>query len=383
MEDAISSPSPSGSNTTPTDCPFPASTLLRGSTLTGRYATYTNADTWYPSWAADGALYSPWTDGSVNQWAVNSFGPLAATGTAKILGEDPLNLQVIPMGTRFAGATPYGGRYPSANLVLDGNWYVGTYCLDMSPDAENWDILGPFVGWRVSSDLGASWTDCPQTPRRPLFAESGKDGGKVRFGSPHVVDHGQEQQHSPDGLTYLVAHGGTASDADLSWITGDAAYLTRIRATPESINDPAAYEFYAGADPSGQPRWSTNLEDSQPIIEWQHRIGCVTATWIPALKRYLLCASSGWPTTGTTDTFLLEAPTLTGPWSLVSYWPTFGPQAYFANIPSKFAADDASSVWLCYSANYTNEWHDKSVPESPEGSRYALCLQELRLDRME
>ena len=36
-----------------------------GVVFTGRYANYTKGDTWYPSWASDGNLYSPWTDGTI------------------------------------------------------------------------------------------------------------------------------------------------------------------------------------------------------------------------------------------------------------------------------------------------------------------------------
>jgi hypothetical protein len=50
----------------PPGCPFPRSESLRGIAFTGRHAEYTQADTWYPSWASDGNLYSPWTDGKVN-----------------------------------------------------------------------------------------------------------------------------------------------------------------------------------------------------------------------------------------------------------------------------------------------------------------------------
>ena len=50
----------------PADCPFPPSETLKGLRFTGRHAEYTGADTWYPSWASDGNLYSPWTDGDVN-----------------------------------------------------------------------------------------------------------------------------------------------------------------------------------------------------------------------------------------------------------------------------------------------------------------------------
>jgi len=50
----------------PAGSPFESSTELTGIVFTGRYAQYGHADTWYPSWAADGNLYSPWTDGEVN-----------------------------------------------------------------------------------------------------------------------------------------------------------------------------------------------------------------------------------------------------------------------------------------------------------------------------
>ena len=53
------------SSTPPADCPFQKSDSIAVK-FTGRHAEYTGADTWYPSWASDGNLYSPWTDGNVN-----------------------------------------------------------------------------------------------------------------------------------------------------------------------------------------------------------------------------------------------------------------------------------------------------------------------------
>ena len=49
----------------PADCPFEASDAVVGISFTGRNKTYEGADTWYPSWASDDRLYSPFTDGSV------------------------------------------------------------------------------------------------------------------------------------------------------------------------------------------------------------------------------------------------------------------------------------------------------------------------------
>ena len=50
---------------TPADCPIPRSETIGGIGFTGRHARYTNADTWCPSWGADGRLYSPWTGGYI------------------------------------------------------------------------------------------------------------------------------------------------------------------------------------------------------------------------------------------------------------------------------------------------------------------------------
>src|ERR1019366_5097166 len=66
----------------PDGAPFPASTELTGIAFTGKHAQNGHADTWYPSWAADGNLYSPWTDGEVNGVKASSAGAAANTGFA-------------------------------------------------------------------------------------------------------------------------------------------------------------------------------------------------------------------------------------------------------------------------------------------------------------
>ncbi|MCX6620368.1 MAG: hypothetical protein NTY38_04705, partial [Acidobacteria bacterium] len=205
----------------PPGCPFPQSTALGGIEFTGRAASYGNADTWYPSWAADGHLYSPWTDGTVNGVRSNSNGirqnGQAATGQAKISGDSPLHLTVTEVRLYTNDCRPYGGRYPCGSLVHNGVWYYGTYCLadtDGDPSKElNWDILGPFVGFRTSRDSGQTWTDTPHTPAAPLFREPLQLNGPVQIGVPHFVDFGRNMEHSPDGKAYLVAHGAGANDA--------------------------------------------------------------------------------------------------------------------------------------------------------------------------
>jgi hypothetical protein len=384
-------------NVPPDGCPFEQSSSLSGVAFSGRHAEYTNADTWYPSWGSDGNLYSPWTDGEVNGVNCmslnmrlvdpNASNTLAATGQAKIVGDDPMRLEITNLPLSTGDPAPYGGRYPCGSLVHDDVWYYGTYTLDdLNGPCGNWCTLGPFVGFRYSSNHGLSWTETPHTPALPIFGESGKDGARVKIGSPHFVDFGKNMVHSPDGKAYLVAHGADWPDGWANWVGGDAVYLLRVLPSIATINDPSAYEFFAGHTDSGTPRWTSDFAAIKPLLTWRRQLGCVTVTYDAPLQRYLMCVcrpSDGSWSLGTFDTMILEAGSITGPWRLVHYMPKFGAEGYFVNIPSKFISSDGCMAWLSYSANFAEKVvREPRIihPSSPEGSRYGWCLHEFALE---
>lgn len=388
----------------PTDCPFEPSKEITGIEFLGVHSDYHFADTWYPSWAADGNLYSPWTDGPLFEDSSTSdaiapdsdgFGGFrlvrgkAMTGQAVLIGDDPLHLTVKNLGKAQADPHPYGGRYPCGSLVHHGVWYYGTYCLSpagmtkFGDTAYNWPWLGPFVGFRISRDLGKTWQETPHTPALPLFGETGMWGHPVKIGAPHFVDFGRDMQHSPDGKAYLVATGAELNDpnprfANLSWITGDQVYLLRVTPSPETMNEANAYEFFAGHDTQGQPLWTREFKDIKPLLEWNNNMGCVTATYIAPLKKYVMFVTDGGNTCARMNTYALEAENLTGPWRLVSYMKNFGEQAYFVNLPTKFVNTDGTA-WLCYSANFATDWNGETIKSDPPGSHYGLVLQKIRL----
>jgi hypothetical protein len=370
----------------PAGCPFPASARLQGIEFTGRHAEYTNADTWYPSWAADGKLYSPFTDGKVGPISVSSGGKTAATGHALIEGDDPLDLKVTPLGTWPGSPEPYEGRYPCGSLVYKGIWYYGTYALLNAAYGLNWPILGPTPGFYVSRDFGKTWTNPPHTcePGKALFPEPEKKGGPVKIGAPHFVDFGRNMEHSPDGKAYLVGHGAVQRDmedrvANLSWITGDQVYLCRVTPSPEAINDAQAYEYFGGRDAAGKPVWTKDFARIKPLAEWNDNMGCVTITYNAPLRKYLMCVTDGTNTVWKFNSYILESSDITGPWRMAAYLKDFGAQAYFLNIPSKFISPDGRTMWLCYAANFTNDWLGTKLASNPPGSRYGMCLQEIRL----
>lgn len=360
----------------PRDAPFAASLTHRGIKATGRIATYTIADTWYPSWGEDDNLYSPFTDGEVHGIRSWSAGEDATTGHAVISGANPLYLDIHHVGVASASPGPYGGRYPSACLNLDGVWYYGTYCLADRGRGLNWDLLGPFVGFRTSTDMGETWSETPHTPESSLFGESGLAETPIRMGAPHFVDFGKNMAESPDGYGYLVGHGSRSSDAQLSWISGDEVFLARVVPSVETINDPAAWEFFAGRV-DGTDRWASSVTEAEPIASWPRHMGCVTVTYIPAARKYVMCVTDGWPTIKEMDSYLLEADSLTGPWRMVAYMENFGKQAYFLNLPSKFISSDGTRGWLCYSANFTSDIIHPVIEVDPAGSQYAMCLMEV------
>jgi len=387
---------------TPDDCPFQQSKDLAGILFTGVHSDYKLADTWYPTWAADGNLYSPWTDGSVPRldgkrekssssgYTGDRTRRQATTGQAVMVGDDPLNLKIYSLGLIPADPYPYGGRYPCGSLIYNGVWYYGTYCLapfgktDYGPESYNWPWLGPLVGFRVSTDYGKTWTETPHTPEKPLFKETGMWAYPVKIGSPHFVDFGKNMQHSPDGKAYLVGHGAVDPDtkprfANLSWITGDQVYLVRVVPSIENINDMAKYEYYAGRDNNGNPVWSPDFNRIKPLLEWNNNMGCVTVTYNAPLRKYLMCVTDGWPTVERMNSYILEADKITGPWKLVTYLKDFGQQGYFLNFPSKFISDDGYTLWLCYSANFARNWRGIQIKSNPPGSRYGLVLQEVKL----
>ncbi len=170
----------------PEECPFPESDEITGVVFTGRYANYTQADTWFPMWAADGACYSPFTDGTVDGYMsvghyTNMQDALAnknhRTGQARLVGDDPMALEVTALGSM---STNYDNFYPCASVIADGVWYYGHY------DAFN--ETGYFAGWRYSSDwnhfteeqnypwTNAYWTCAYDVSEQSRYFDFGVDG---------------------------------------------------------------------------------------------------------------------------------------------------------------------------------------------------------------
>ena len=402
-----------GNNRLPKDCPLPLSKTFGGISFTGRFASYTNADTWYPAYASDGTIYSCFTDGSVNGQGTGSPNPWSG----RIVGSDPLNLQVDVVGERVSHngnekiAGKYG-RYPCAQLMYNDIWYYGTYLLEQNdrswfvPNAD-WPILQPFVGFRVSDNFGGDWFD-QTTPEFPLL-ENPHDKWvrvhgvefynpyEVMIGAPHFVDFGRNLEHAPiDKQTgrrwaYMVAHGADAGCklAHNSWISGDNIYLLRIL-MPEGRNAQENFRYmndagnwqYLSRDGSYRT-WNRNdlqevYRHIKPIVDATGYLGNVGLTYNAALGRFIMTLSRvDDADRDFFNTLILESEAIDGKYRVVQYLKGFATISYFMNIPSPFISEDGRTMWLCYSSNYN--YKNNPLP-TIGGSQYSMCLTEFTLD---
>ena len=324
----------------------------------------------YPSEGLNGKLYSGFDDGGVAGVAVTSFsanGQGTTTGSAVVSGgsrgaDRVSSWQHLTVnakgGAIIETAAPLTGRYTSANLYLNGTWWIGSYggsegtkdC-EMGKAIPQLCKLGPFVGFRYSTDEGTTWKEGKDsnnqvlTTSRGLFGETPKDS--IKIGAPHVVDHGPESSLSPDGYIYMVAMGCLAESSsdptyNCSWISGDAIYVTRIKMdslqsnVPDTLNDERNWEYAMGN--TGQ--WSASLSNTAPIFTWRGRVGTTTATyWKEQGGHYLWCVTTPTRMPSTVDTFdsyvmISNDLVASKGMRLITYMPKFGQEIYFLSIPS-------------------------------------------------
>ena len=123
---------------------------------------------------------------------------------------------------------------------------------------------------------------------------------------------------------------------------------------------------------AGGLRWTNDLSEMEPLIDWNNNCGNVTMTYNAPLKRYFMIITDGVDTISRFQTYILESELVTGPWKLVVYMQSFGEQGYFVNLP--FISADGRTAWLCYAANFK-----RGQSPNPPGSGYGMVLQEIQL----
>ncbi len=268
------------------------------------------SDNWPVTWADDGHLYTAYGDG----WG---FEPRTdrklSQGFARIEG-GPNNFVGVnirsPTG-ESEGDGPVAIK-ASGLLFVDETLYlwernVGEAQLAWSPDrARTWKF-----GFRLPKN----------------------------FGSPSFLNFGRDYSGARDDFVYVYSQDGASA-----YQVDDRILLARV--PKRQIRKRKAYEFFAGTDSTGRPRWSKKFSERTGVFTYPGRCLRVEVVWNADLGRYVMALGfdfkGGWG--------LFAAPEPWGPWETLFFthrWDQGDTHGY--RLPTKWIEDQGRTLHLVYS----------------------------------
>jgi hypothetical protein len=335
--------------------PYPASTILEGISWNEaskqRYAT--DSDLWDSAWASDDNVYAGWGDGegfSGRTKAQMGFSQLSGSPADGTLGGIDVFYGMSNPPECPGDSPPIVGGKPTGTAAL-ANGLI--YSLHLSgPDLGGGNCSSQWLA--RSRDNGASWTDHIANidwPDAHGFAPSA------------VLQYGRAQGGAlaPDhtGIPYLYIYGTKASRPVYE------QYLARVPASPaSSIEQLSAWQYYAGADASGDPVWSPSSALGKPVWTDTNNGQWLEVTFDKALGRYLAYDDHGYSCRGQPcerQVSLFDAPSPWGPWTTFDYEDEFDNQGCGTNcladraevsffLMQKWFSPDGLTVWAEYSS---------------------------------
>jgi hypothetical protein len=307
--------------------PYPPSPVIQAITWDfeslGRHAC--GSDLWPITWAADDHLYTAWGDGG--GFGGTDRDARVSLGVARIEGPPEHFVGYNVFGGKDA-ATPatFAGK-SNGILSIDGILYMGVV------EQDRW------LRWKLgrSTDGGKSWT---------FNAREGWDFAEPdgAFSDVTFLTFGKDYQGARDGYVYAYSQDDRATDP----YGATPTTLSLFRVPTSQIMDRGAYEYFAGLDGSGTPRWTGELSRRRPVFTNPAGVGWgARVAHHPGLGRYLLTAwhdeAGGWG--------LFDASEPWGPWTTVAYYETWldATFKFGFTFPQKWMSADGQSLWLVFS----------------------------------
>lgn len=239
---------------------------------------------------------------ALDEWVTDDIGLAAAL----IEGEHDAN-----------GAEGEVTKIPTYGFAIGEAIYVSYMSVRHWGDPGAWDAN--YSALIVSRDDGASWESVEgvQWPG---------DSNFIQFATAQVSDGGVEYVY----LWSIPAgrFGGVQ--------------LMRVPATEQSVEDLAAYEYFAGAE-GASSHWSSNIEDAETIVEGT--IGELSVMWSTYLERWVMTYSDAG------SAYIREGITPWGPWGepieLVSG--TEYPGLYSPYLNPRYVTDGGRTIYFTLS----------------------------------
>jgi hypothetical protein len=306
----------------------------------------TESDNWPLTWSDDDNQYAVWGDGG--GFGSDGLEGRVEFGVARVSGDHD-NYEGF---NRFGGINaecPGGirGKGHGAPISIGGVLYVW-----FTPSASTMGF-DTFILFR-SRDKGCTWT--------LLDTAFTREQDSVAFGS--FVQFGKDNGLARDAYVYTVAVAVT--DRLQLNIVQRPGKIMMLRVPRLAIEDRGAYEFYAGLDSTGQPKWSTNQADKVPIYEDALGVGPYPQmSFVPGLQRLVYTNQHGDGFVSSTGISgyrslltMAEGPQPWGPWT-VFYKDVFVPQidrsVFQWNFAPKWFRNGGRDFTLTFSGVRTND----------------------------
>ena len=337
--------------------PYPPSTVIRGVAwdMQTQVRLAPGSDLWPVTWANDGNFYTSWGDGG-GFGGTNSSGRVTL-GVARLSGT-PENLTAVNVFGGSNGLTPatFDGK---ANGILS----VGNVLYMSVVEQSAW--LRAKIG--KSTDHGLTWTF--NSVNGWDFAEP--DGA---FSDMTFLNFGQNYTGARDNYVYVYSQDHRANSTS----DGRTSDVAMFRVPKDRIMTRTAYEYFAGLDVSGNPKWTTNIKARAPVFSIPGGIGWgVRVDYNPGLKRYLLTNWHAW--NGSWGIY--DAPEPWGPWTTVVYYTNwldnvakFGfsfPQKWLSANGKKFvmvfSGQGQYDAWCTIRGTFLTGSDDTTPPSVPTG----------------
>jgi len=269
-------------------------------------------DNWSMTWADDDCIYAAYDDGY-------GFGPRTgkqlSVGYAKIAGTPPEfrgeNIH-SPTGEHSGGGEK--GMKASGMLMVDGVLYMW-----LRNVVKNSQLV-----W--SNDHARTW----------------EYGLKLTtsFGCPTFLNYGKNYDGARDDYVYIVSQ-----DGPTAYGIYDGVVLARVPKT--KIRERDAYQFFAGLDEKGKPRWTDDINQRAPTFAFPNHCQRLDVVYDPGIKRYLMGIGynhkGGWG--------FYDAPEPWGPWTTVFHTEQWDcGDTFYYRVPTQWIGKDGRELWLLFCA---------------------------------
>ncbi|MFL6575121.1 MAG: hypothetical protein ACJ8MR_00775 [Povalibacter sp.] len=303
------------------------------------------SDNWPTTWSDDDHQYSIWGDGG--GFGGSDTEGRSSFGVARIEGDHD----------NYEGVNRYGGKGGECNSTIDGKSHGaplsvgGVLYAWVTPESDE-------KGYQSFTLYSSRDKACTWYPSEVVF-EQASDG--ISFGG--FVQFGKDNTAAIDAYVYTVAT--VVTDTESLEIVQRPGRIMLFRVPVSAIEQRSAYEFFAGLDASGQPRWVQDAHSAIPIYEDADGVGpFAQMVFVPGLNRFVYSNERGDGVDAAARRSLLtiaEAPKPWGPWKIV-YDELFFPQIersvfQWSFAPKWFRNNGRDFTVICSGAGSNDSWN--------------------------